>query len=115
MTEKHFNNHPPPITKQDDNERLALTIDYELFDELLENSDASEEEKKAFIDSICSIAFAFMGLGFDVHPVQQVCGQKVDLSRLLSMPLIKSNNRLLSEPFTKAANDELNETKRSKA
>lgn len=62
-------------------ERKALPtigVDYELYAHYLEHSDASEEDKRALVETLWSIIMTFVDLGFGVHPVQQAqqaCGQ----------------------------------------
>lgn len=57
----------------------SLTVDYEAYSHLLENSDMSEKQKQQFIQALWSIIYGFASLGFGVHSVQQTdikpCGQ----------------------------------------
>lgn len=56
----------------------VLTVDYELYAHFLEDSDASEEEKREFVQTLWNIVVEFVSLGFGVHPLQQAqntCGQ----------------------------------------
>lgn len=56
----------------------VVFVDYERYAHLLEHSDASEEEKRAFLQALWEIVCQFVALGYGVHPVQQVreaCGK----------------------------------------
>ena len=56
----------------------VLTVDYDLYAHFLEESDASEEDKRKLIETLWSITMMFVDMGFGVHPVQQAqkaCGQ----------------------------------------
>jgi len=53
----------------------TLTIDWEFYGKYLEESDLSDAEKRAFLESLWSIVVSFVDLGFGVHPVQQVAGE----------------------------------------
>lgn len=59
-----------------------LIIDYEKYERLLAESDASDEEKRAFIETWWHLIVNFVDLGFDLHPLQQACEQELDLSTL---------------------------------
>lgn len=56
----------------------SLTIDWEAYSVMLEDSDATETQKRELIATLWSIVVAFVDLGFGVHPVQQACGQNDD-------------------------------------
>lgn len=58
--------------------RPVLTIDYEKYEHFFEESDLTEAEKRAFIETIWSVIVSFVDMGFGVHPVQQAqeaCGK----------------------------------------
>lgn len=65
----------------------ALTIDYALYEQYLEDSDLTDEQKREFIETLWNIIVAFVDLGFNVHPLQQAlsngCGQNQILTDLL--------------------------------
>ena len=54
--------------------KATLSVDYESYEHLLDNSDMSEEQKREFIQALWSIIFGFASLGFGINPVQH--GQK---------------------------------------
>ncbi|MGX1499817.1 hypothetical protein ACSSV1_004877 [Labrenzia sp. MBR-25] len=64
-----------------------LAIDWDFYMNLLEESDAPDEQKRELIQTLLNIVVAFVDLGFGIHPLQQAqdkraCGQNVlDLVR----------------------------------
>ena len=93
MTDKS----PPP--KQNEKLWPTLTIDYEFYEKMLEQSDASDEEKRAFIETWWNLIVNFVDLGFGVHPLQQACEQPMDLSTLDSQDVIDSKGLALNSEF----------------
>ena len=53
--------------------RPSVKIDYEKYATFLEDAALSESDKAAFLDALWSIIVSFVDLGFQVHPVQDVC------------------------------------------
>lgn len=74
----------------------SLTIDWELYGQMLDASDWDEDQKREFITCLWSIVVAFVDLGFDIHPVQQViddelaCGQNKDQGAFPNVELVDS-------------------------
>lgn len=56
----------------------SLSIDWELYAAMLEDSDMSLAQQKALIETLWSIVVMFVDLGFNLHPVQQICGEMDD-------------------------------------
>ena len=69
------------------NKSPALTIDYALYEQYLDDSDLSEAQKREFIETLWNIIVSFVDLGFGVHPLQQAatdgCGAKSILGRII--------------------------------
>lgn len=42
---------------------------------MLDDSDLTEEQKRRVLEDLWSIIVNFVELGFQVHPVQEVCGK----------------------------------------
>ena len=64
-------------------DRLALTVDYDLYAHYLEDSDLTEEKKREFLAALWTIICEFVALGFGVHPIQQAqssCGELPETS-----------------------------------
>lgn len=65
-----------------DTDRLSkgslIKVDYERYAHFLEGIDASDEDKRAFVQTVWSIVFSIASLGFETHPVQiikKICGK----------------------------------------
>ena len=56
-------------------EKPAVTIDWKLYAEHLEDSDLTDDQKCEFIETLWSIILGFIDLGFNIHPLQQVDAQ----------------------------------------
>lgn len=52
-----------------------LSVDWEVYAALLEDSDMPLDQQKDLIETLWSIVVMFVDLGFDLNPVQQICGQ----------------------------------------
>ena len=50
----------------------TLQVDYEKYEQLLEDADLTETQKREFITALWSIIVEFASLGFGVHPMQQI-------------------------------------------
>ncbi|HEV7437693.1 MAG TPA: hypothetical protein VGO22_22935 [Pseudorhizobium sp.] len=68
----------------------ALAVDWEFYAQFLEETDATDEEKRELIITIWSVAVSFVELGFGVHGVQQVGEYKQDSNLTLSVDLINT-------------------------
>ena len=49
----------------------TLTIDVAYYQNLLDDTDLTDEQKKEVIETLWSIVCEFVMIGFNVHPVQQ--------------------------------------------
>ena len=84
----------------------ALTINYELYEQYLENSDLTEVQKREFLDALWNIIIGFVDLGFGVHPISQTCAQNAKLSDFLTSDtdhVVKSKNHMPRTDFSKSA------------
>lgn len=88
-------------------DRPILRIDYALYESHLRDSDLSEIEKQAFLESLWNIIVGFVDLGFGVHPLQQAeadrCEQDLDLSSLMASDVISSKKGYPKTQFAEAA------------
>jgi hypothetical protein len=67
----------------DDSDRPpGLSIDCELYGRYLEGSDLSDEDKRAFIETLWSIMVSFVDLGFRISPTRKICGEVDPLAAL---------------------------------
>lgn len=56
-------------------EKPAVTIDWRLYAEHLDDSDLTDDQKREFIETLWSIVLGFIDLGYNIHPLQQVDAQ----------------------------------------
>lgn len=56
----------------------TLSIDWEVYAAMLEDSDLSRDQQKELIETLWSIVVSFVDMGFDLSPVQQICGEADD-------------------------------------
>ncbi|MEP2640813.1 hypothetical protein [Roseobacter sp.] len=73
-------NTPPTKTQTSD---PAITLDWEAFLPYLANTDATDQEKRALIETVTQIMIGFADLHFDIAPPKQTSGQVVDLAAVL--------------------------------
>jgi len=64
------NDQPDNISK---NRLPALSIDWELYGQYLNDSDLSEADKRACIEALWSIMVSFVDMGFRLAPVPDIC------------------------------------------
>lgn len=55
--------------------RPVLTVDVAKYQSWLDDSTLSSSQKDEFLRSLWSIVVTFVEIGFDVHPLQEVCVQ----------------------------------------
>ena len=67
--------HPPNDKPMS---RPSLSIDWELYAAMLEESDMPLEQQKELIETLWSIVVMFVDLGFNLSPVTQICGEPED-------------------------------------
>lgn len=72
---------PPPATEENAtvpaqaSRYPALEIDYALYESYLESSEWNDDQKREFLETLWNIIVQFVDLGFEIHPLQQACGQ----------------------------------------
>jgi len=98
----------------DDEDKTAsfkpLTINYELYEHYLEESDLDIAQKREFLDALWSVIVGFVDLGFGTHPIQQVksegCGQNDTIGDFLTSnfdDVVKSNEETPKTKTSKPA------------
>ncbi len=55
--------------------KSILTVDAERYQAYLDGVDMTPAQKEEFLQALWSIMFTFVTLGFEVHPLQEVCGK----------------------------------------
>ena len=69
----------PPIPRDQSPDNVpSLSVDWELYAAMLEESDLPIEQQRELIETLWSIVVMFVDLGFEIDPVRQICGQDAD-------------------------------------
>jgi hypothetical protein len=68
----------------------GITFDWRDWLPYLEDTDATDEEKRELIETLWGIVLAFVDLGFDINPTQETCGQIFDLKAVLEAAVLNS-------------------------
>ncbi|MBB4124091.1 hypothetical protein [Martelella radicis] len=55
--------------------RPTVQVDVGLYQSYLDNTNMSQAQKEEFLQAMWSIILGFVDLGWEVHPVQEACGQ----------------------------------------
>ena len=85
----------------------ALTLDVDLYQHYLDNSDLTQEEKIEFLQALWNLINEFVMLGFNVHPIQQVQKRSeqpldyVESTTLLTSNMVDSPDLALTTNLTK--------------
>ena len=66
--------------------RPSMTVDWQAYAALLEETDATPEEQRELIETLWSIAVMFVAMGLDLHSNPQNCGQIEDAGTLPHAP-----------------------------
>lgn len=87
----------------------SLSIDWDLYGSMLEDSDLDEDQKRELIESLWSIVVTFVDLGFGIHPIQQVCGEDDEnlakaIADMVSLPNTNNNLENISVPHNDGSN-----------
>lgn len=56
-------------------EPRAITLDIELYQSFLDNSDLNEDEREAYLEAIWQVIVGFIDFGLVVKPAQKSCGK----------------------------------------
>lgn len=86
-------------------ERPVMTVDFERYAHMLEDSDLTEEQKRELLQALWNITVEFVSLGFGVHPIQQAkeaCGkptEKSSNSALTASDTVYLDQSILSQFF----------------
>lgn len=94
---------PPDIPNPESTSWPMLTIDYALFEKLLEDTEISEEDKRQFIETWWNLIINFVDLGFGIHPLQQACDPPEDLSALTLSDVLGIEDKAARGDFAEAA------------
>lgn len=64
-----------PPDKEDMPIRPSLSVDWEVYATMLEDSDMPLDQQQELIETLWSIVVMFVDLGYDLHPISQICGE----------------------------------------
>ncbi|MEM8570362.1 MAG: hypothetical protein AAGG56_05565 [Pseudomonadota bacterium] len=74
---KNNNGYKETNTKAiENNSQRALTLDVDLYQSYLDESDLTDDEKQAFLEALWNLVVSFVQLGFGVHPAQDSIAAK---------------------------------------
>ncbi len=62
----------------------ALNIDWRVYEEYLEDESLSEDQRQEFLEGLWHIIVSFVDMGFELHPVQQVGGEELEIAKFLA-------------------------------
>lgn len=85
-----------------------LSVDVERFQNALDHSGMSDEEKAEYLQIIWSIVLEFVDTGYGIHPLQQSCGQAPQSGSSRPDPVadvVDCKDRLTAKTPTKTADD----------
>lgn len=71
----------------------ALSIDWELYGQYLEDSDLSETDRRACIEALWSIMVSFVDMGFRFTPWPDICEQFLSMNT--------SDGKIAAKPLSK--------------
>ena len=55
--------------------RPTLSVEWEVYAAMLEDSDMSLDQQQELIETLWSIVVMFVDLGYEIKPVPQICGE----------------------------------------
>ena len=81
--------------------RPSLRIDWKVYSAMLEDSDMPLDQQRELIETLWSIVVSFVDLGFDLNPVQQICGEThgEDKDERQDVVSLMNNNKAKEEPW----------------
>ncbi len=92
-----------PEAPDSGNRLPALVIDWELYGQYLEDSDLSEDDKRALIETLWSIMVSFVDLGFRLSPVAESCGLLDAEATDAGLPVVSCGDTTATQAFEDAA------------
>lgn len=106
---KHYNgaySTPKILEAFSASTRPTLTVDVANYQEYLDGSGLTPEQKEEFLLAVWSIVATFVELGYGVHPLQEACGKDHEAG---SPPPVRAFDEVISKdqetakPFEKPA------------
>ena len=84
----------------------ALEFDWRAYDDFLDRSELSEDQRRELLETLWSIVVSFVDLGFGLHPIQRAVADIVEAGGFCAAEepsLLHSAPSLPNKPFEKAA------------
>ena len=84
----------------------TLSIDIDRYQEYLDGSGLTPEQKEEFLRATWSIVVTFVELGYGVHPLQEACGKLRETDPQpppLAADAVISEDQEIAKPFEKPA------------
>lgn len=70
----------------------ALRFDWQDWLPYLEDSDASDEQKRELIEALWTVVLGFVDLGYEVKSSAEICGEAIDLAAILRAAVVNSED-----------------------
>jgi len=93
-----------PPDKSNTPTRPSLSVDWEVYAAMLEDSDMPLDDQKDLIETLWSIVVMFVDLGYDLKPTTQICGEDKEALEDDSTDLVSLLNNELAQ--TRAEEDQ---------
>ena len=93
-----------PPNKNSTPTRPSLSVDWEVYAAMLEDSDMPLDDQKELIETLWSIVVMFVDLGYDLKPTTQICGEDQEALEDDSTDLVSLLNNELAQ--TRAEEDQ---------
>lgn len=82
-----------PPNNTDIPKRPSLSVDWEVYAAMLEDSDMPLDQQKELIETLWSIVVMFVDLGYDLKPTTQICGEDQEALEYDSTDLLSLLNK----------------------
>jgi len=60
--------------------RRIIQVDVERYQAYLDGTSMTDQQKRDFLQAMWLVMISFVELGFEVHPIQDVCGKSLSIS-----------------------------------
>ena len=64
-----------PPDKNNTSKCPSLSVDWEVYAAMLEDSDMPLDQQQKLVETLWSIVVMFVDLGYDIKPVPRICGE----------------------------------------
>ena len=82
-----------PPDKNNTPTRPSLSVDWEIYAAMLEDSDMPLDQQKELIKTLWSIVVNFVDLGYEVKPSREICGEGQEILDQDSTDLVSFLNK----------------------